>query len=169
MRGLSNEEYQLCILNSAPRVEFNLDYCDRIKLINNEEIDPDVHVNLFGEGLIDANYTPPALLKKKLSININLSSIMHINGRSIRSKINDLHLLLHHTPVKYLALTETWLCEDTAHLLNIPWYKMVSKHRAVGIGGGVALLVSKDIVFNILASELVPKHSSYEGIFISVH
>src|SRR6218665_3097833 len=86
IRGLSNEDYQLFI-NSAPRVEFNLDSCDRIKLINNEEIDPDV--NLFVEGLIDAHYTPPALLKKKLSININLSSIMHINCRSIRSKIND--------------------------------------------------------------------------------
>ena len=44
---------------------------------------------------------------------------------------------------------------------------MVSKHRTVGIGGGVALLVREDIVFNILDSELVPKHSSYEGIFIS--
>src|SRR6218665_373298 len=77
IRGLSNEEYQLFILNFAPKVEFNLDSCDRIKLINNEEIDPDV--NLFGEGLIDAHYTPPALLKKKLSINIDLSSIMHIN------------------------------------------------------------------------------------------
>src|SRR6218665_3727073 len=167
IRGLSNEEYQLFILNSAPRVEFNLDSCDRIKLINSEEIDPDV--NLFGEGLIDAHYNPPALLKKKLSININLSSIMHINCRSIRSKINDLHLLLHQTPVKYLALTETWLCEDTAYLLNIPGYKMVFKPRTVGIGGRVALLVREDIVFNILDSELVPKHSSYEGIFISVH
>src|SRR6218665_2657550 len=155
------------ILNSAPRVEFNFDACDRIKPMNNEEIDPDV--NLFGEGLIDVHYTPPALLKKKLSINMNLSSIMHINCRSIRSKINDLDLLLHQTLVKYLALTGTWLCEGTAHLLNIPGYKMVSKHRAVGIGGGVALLVREDIVFNILDSELVPKHSSYEGILIIVH
>ena len=62
IRGLSNEEYQLFILNSAPRVEFNLDSCDRIKPINKEEIDPEV--NLFDEGLIDAHYTPPALMKK---------------------------------------------------------------------------------------------------------
>ena len=52
--------------------------------------------------------------------NKNISSIMHINARSVAGKMPELRILLNQLPVDVLAITETWLTEETEHLLIIP-------------------------------------------------
>ena len=93
---------------------------------------------------------------------------MHVNCRSIASKLSDLHLLVMQVPVKYLILTETWLNEDNSNVLSIPGYRCVSRSRGNRIGGGVAILIKEDIIFHVLDLQMLPAHASYEGIFVNV-
>ena len=46
-----------------------------------------------------------------------------------------------------IGFTETWLRDDECDLYMIPGYRMVEKHRADRIGGGVAICIKDDIDF----------------------
>src|SRR6218665_1649377 len=73
--------------------------------------------NYYNESLQRVQYVAPAA--DKYSCHKNLANIMHINCRSIVNKIAELQILLKQVPVTFLALTETWLSDDTSHHLSI--------------------------------------------------
>ena len=52
--------------------------------------------------------------------------------------------------------------------LVVPGYRSVCKSRSGRQGGGVALLVKEDIVFNLVEPVVLPLHTSYDGIFIAI-
>jgi hypothetical protein len=66
--------------------------------------------------------------------NSNYNRTLHINIRSLPSKIDKLKDMLAQLKEKnikfdYILLCETFLKDDTAYLFNIPGYKLVSKNR----------------------------------------
>src|SRR6218665_2743489 len=102
-------------------------------LINNIDLDPDD--NYYEVKPIDYGYNTPTQLYSKRESNFHLCSDMHVNCRSIASKMNELKLLLSQTPVGVLAVTETWLEENVADTIHIQGYHFV--HQEMGILGGV--------------------------------
>src|SRR6218665_2207952 len=100
----------------------------------------------------------------------NLSNIrpMHINARSVSSKMTDLQIIMDQLPVSILALTETWLTEESEYLLSISGYTTICSSRMGRTGGGVALVLRQDIVFHILNFNFSPAHSAYESLFVTI-
>src|SRR6218665_958990 len=152
-------------LNRLPRMSFDLDPCDRIALVN-DELDPDA--NYYNESLQRVQYVAPAMIADKYSCHKNLANIMHINCRSIVNKIADLQILLTQVPVTFLALTETWLSDDTSHLLSIPGYTAVTNSRTGKIGGGVAILIKDGLTFQTMEVKGASNNTSYEGLFVNI-
>src|SRR6218665_1978925 len=70
---------------SNVRATFNLDMNEQPRRMNSEDIDPDV--NLYNKMLYGAQYVTPSALAPKILSHSNLPGILHINGRSILSKM----------------------------------------------------------------------------------
>lgn len=97
-----------------------------------------------------------------------MAGIMHVNARSILSKMQDFQLLIRKIPVNFVALSEPWLNKDTEAQLQLLGYNVVYNFREDRIGGGVAIMVKEGIKFWPLDLEITPKHNTYEAIFIQV-
>src|SRR6218665_2574940 len=104
-------------LASLKKITFNLDSFNKHNAPN-DEIDPDLNPCL--NRLPDALYAAPSALLDKFGRFKEMSNIMHINTRSVGSKMVDLQILLQQVPVSILALTETWLTEESCNLFNLP-------------------------------------------------
>jgi len=93
---------------------------------------------------------------------------MHINGRSILPKMNEIRLLIEQAPVSILAVTETWLTDDLRGLVNIPGYCYLNQLRPVGMREGVGLFYKRnDISFEQI--DLVKlQHQSYESLIVKI-
>ena len=70
-------------------------------------------------------------------------SFLHVNCRSISSKIYDLSLLIFNSKAHILAVTETWLQDNNSDSVSIPGYNFVCKNRDGKRGGGVGFLQAK--------------------------
>ena len=135
-------------------------------LINNNDLDPDN--NLFTDLSWDSPYCTPSTLKTKFN-STPLFSVMHLNCRSIIHKIADINELLNFIPVSVLALTETWLNNETDDTFSIPNYQLIHKNRETGQGGGVGLLIRDNISYqnyDLTIHNLVPK--TFESIFTRI-
>src|SRR6218665_995128 len=117
-------------LKSVPfnvRATFNLDMNEQPRRMNSEDIDPDV--NLYNEALSGAQYVTPSALAPKIVSHGNLPGILHINGRSILSKMQEFQLLVANIPVSFVALTETWTNKNTEDQLQLKGYTAVYSSR----------------------------------------
>src|SRR6218665_407735 len=117
----------------------------------------------------DAQYMAPTDVTGNFTKYKNLSNIMHINARSVSSKMTDFQIIMDQLPVSILALTETWLTEESEYLLSISGNTTICSSRTGRTGGGVALVLRQDIVFHILNFNFSPAHSAYESLFVSIH
>lgn len=145
-------------LKSIGKLSYNMDSYGSSQLINNEDIDPDL--NLLENMQLKIQHIASQDLKVNFEIYKNLVTIMHVNARSIVNKINDLSLLLMQLPVKILAFTETWLNKDNENTLVIPGYNKICKSREGRMGGGVALLVSGELLFYEVDINATLNHST---------
>ena len=71
-----------------------------------------------------------------------------INDLSIRGLLNkqdQLKNLVKETEADVILLCETWLTQINESQINITTHKLTSKHRSDRIGGGVGILVHKDL------------------------
>src|SRR6218665_787429 len=176
--SLENKDFLDEIRNCSPMIEvpnapflsmkanFNLNVYERNLLGNDEQIDPDL--NLLNDNALDAQYADPNTLMPKIVKFKEMFSVLHINARSISSKMDDLRFMLLKLPVMVLALTETWLTEENDKNLKVPGYVTISKPRKDRIRGGVALLIREDIAFYPLTDVTYLAHDTYEGLFINV-
>src|SRR5271155_836902 len=92
------------------------------------------------------------IFKKHISHHTGTNlSIMHINCRSISKNFDDILNLLHPvtTLPTVLAVTETWLTEDTQNLFQIPGYNFITQSRLTE-NGGVGLFVGYNFTCNTL-------------------
>src|SRR6218665_2683283 len=119
----------------STKANFNLDACGQPGRLNNDDIDPDI--NMYNEALLDAQYVSPSALARKFVQHGNLTGLMHINGRSILSKMQEFQLLVAKIPVSFVAISETWVNKNTEDQLQLTGYTAVYNSREDRIGGGV--------------------------------
>ena len=70
-------------------------------------------------------------------------NIIHLNIRSLRNKLDDLHNFLVGTGITWdaICIAESWLKSDILQYYNIYNYNMIASCRDSGEGGGVALYI----------------------------
>ena len=72
-------------------------------------------------------------------------SIMQINTRGLLNKIDHLRDIINYSHPDVILLCETWLNTRTLDLVEIKGYKLVNKIRVDRIGGGVGILMKKEL------------------------
>lgn len=89
--------------------------------------------------------------------------LLYLNARSIQNKIEELNNIINKidSTVHLVAITETWLKEDSTCLNVNDYNKIIVSRAGIRIGGGCALLIHKSIT----SYELV---NSYTDEFISI-
>ena len=95
-------------------------------------------------GLFDCNYQDIENLEE-LKPKKNDIGIIQLNIRGLLNKQDQLKNLINDTEVDVLLLCETWLTQIKESHINITTHKLTSKHRSDRIGGGVGILVHKDL------------------------
>src|SRR6218665_3293176 len=125
-------QLKLAPANVTVGATFNLDINEQPRRMNSEDIHPDV--NLYNEVLSGAQYVTPSALAPKIVSHGNLPGILHINGRSILSKMQEFQLLVANIPVSFVALTETWTNKSTEDQLQLKGYTAVYSSREDRIG-----------------------------------
>lgn len=83
-------------------------------------------------------------LKSCYPQNKNFLSALHVNARSIRSKIDDISIFLDTAAINFdmLMFTETWLTDDN-NVPSFPGYRSEHLCRADRKGGGVAIYLKE--------------------------
>lgn len=85
-------------------------------------------------------------------------------------KVTEIAELLNMLPLSLLALTETWLDESNADLINLPGYHFIHRSREGKRGGGVGHLIKDGISYQIIdtiRSDLSP-FKTCDGLFVRV-
>lgn len=80
--------------------------------------------------------------------NTNLLSALHVNARSIRSKIDDISIFLETAAVNFdmLMFSETWLTDDS-DVPCFPGYRSEHLCRVDRKGGGVAIYLKQKYAY----------------------
>lgn len=162
-RGCSASD--LLLLNDSPRLEIFTDPEENHWLMNNPDLDPDE--NYYTIKPVSSIYSLPDSLTNVNGGNHHLISMMHINCRSIQSKIPRIESLLASMSIDILAVSETWLDSDSADAISIPGYKFEHKCRATGRGGGVGFFIKQNLTYCLFQlPHACSSHTTYESIFI---
>ena len=103
----------------------------------------------FIAGLPSSNYLAEDDINSRvapLSDKINFS-IIHLNARSLLKNLDQLNLVLGSLKI---GISETWLTDCTAELVNITGHNFVSNHRKSKTGGGVGIYLQNDFQYKLL-------------------
>ena len=107
--------------------------------LNNSQYD--LHEEL---GVYDCKYLEIETLGK-FNVNRNDLSIIHLNIRGLLNKQDQLRKLIADTEADIILLCETWLTKIKESHIDQTTHKLTSKHRQDKIGGGVGILVNKNL------------------------
>ena len=132
---------------------------------NSLDLDPDI--NYYNERPVDCSYATCGDLKPHALRNNNPLSLLHINCRSISSKLGEVERLLTCLNIDVLAVTETWLKNDTALSINIPGYDFIFNNRPGGGSDGVGFYAKCNINYarySPLPTEI--NHGTYESLYL---
>ena len=147
----------------------NVDHMDAFL----EENDPDVnYFNDIRMNMLSSNYFLEDSFNNKctqLSIQDSCFSITHANVRSVHKNLSKLEEYLFNLKVRFsvIALSETWLSESNSSLYAINGYSGVNNPRTNRKGGGVALHIRNDILFNV-REDLMVSNDVLETCFIQI-
>ena len=72
-------------------------------------------------------------------------SIMQINTRGLLNKLDHLREIINYSDPDVVLLCETWLNARTIDLVELKGYKLVCKNRVDRIGGGVGILLKREL------------------------
>jgi hypothetical protein len=97
-------------------------------------------------------------------------SIMQFNVRSMPKNIGNLELYLENINCnfKIIGLCETWLNASNFHCYNIEGYNIESSFRTNRTGGGVSILIKRQIQYK-LGKELMFSNDCIETIFVEIN
>ena len=133
-------------------------------LLNNKDLDCDI--NYYADLVKDCEYLAPSQALNRFHTDQPSLTILHLNTRSIISKLNEVQNLLQQLPTSILAVTETWLTDNTADTIHIPGYTFTYRNRGEGRGGGVGLFTREDIKHKEM---IIPtSFTSFESLFINI-
>ena len=68
-------------------------------------------------------------------------------------------------PFSVIGISETWLTDCTAELVNITGYNFVSNYRKSKTGGGVGIYLQNDLQYKLLKGRTIRKVMGGRGIF----
>src|SRR6218665_156349 len=134
-------------------------------LLNNPDLDPDE--NYFTVRPNHCTYNTISSLTPVRSQISSLLSIMHINCRSILSKLSDIERILRFLSIDILAVSETWLDYTTARSIHTPGYNFEFQCRTASTGGGVGFFIKHSLIY--YPCDLHPpcsNQSIYESSFL---
>ena len=103
--------------------------------------------------------------RKKIRKNKNLT-IAAINANGMKGKIRSLESLLEAEKIQIALITETKLKEKQK--INIKGYKWIGKNRKNKDGGGVGILITKDLEKHVLEDNNGEDHESVETQWIKL-
>ena len=96
-------------------------------------------------------------------------SFLHVNCRSMKNKLDDLTILLRQSRARILAVTETWLDENSSKGIEIPGFHFVFQNRDMKRGGGVGFFIDERIKYSTLDASLWNTSvTSFELLLISM-
>ena len=95
-------------------------------------------------GLSECDYVDPENTGR-IKPGKNDLSIMQINSRGLLNKTDHLQDIINYSYPDIILLCETWLNDRTTELVEIDGYKLFSKNRVDRIGGGVAILLKREL------------------------
>ena len=106
-----------------------------------------------------------------LKIDVNNMNILHWNIRGLLNKQDGLTQLIRplggSNKVSAVCLNETWLRSETSSKVDISGYNFVSKNRQGRKGGGLGILISKDLSYRIPDLQL-PKNNETESMVVEL-
>ena len=104
-----------------------------------------------------------------LSNKINFS-IIHLNARSLLKNLDQLNLMLGSLkkPFSVIGISETWMTDCTAELVNITGYNFVSNHRKSKTGGGVGIYLQNDLQYKLLNECKLSDRETIESLFVEI-
>ena len=133
------------------------------------DVDPDIH--FYNTDITSSQYySEHAFTEVINSQHSNYSfSTLHMNIRSIPQNLPHLEILLQqlNRPFSVIAITETWLHPNNAHLHSLPNYKHEFICRTKGRGGGVSLFIHESIPYKCRPN-LTRINESIESIFVEI-
>ena len=97
-------------------------------------------------------------------------SIIHFNTRSLMRNFDQLNLLLRNLnmPFSVIGVSETWLTDCTAELVNITGYNFVSNHRKSKTGGGVGIYSQNGLEYKLLEEGKFSDPEVIESLFLEI-
>lgn len=166
-------------LNSCPVDSSNLDsqifkpFDSSVFDPYNGDIDPDQNFfSSFDVSSLCLRYNETQFNDLCTSMSGDIFSTFHLNIRSLPSNYdNFIHYLssLRHN-FSVIALSETWLTEDSKEMFKIPKYKSVHRVRVNRSGGGVSLFFEENYDFKI-REDLILKtvQDDVESLFLELN
>ena len=128
---------------------------DKNANIPNNAYDPDIHMDMYRNAANNVlnvcnYYTDESFSKISMKFQ-NEFSLYHQNIRSLPAHIDELYAHLQGIDYKFkiIGLSETWLKDYNKEQYNIHGYNSVHNVRTQQKGGGVALLVDKNIEYKL--------------------
>ena len=138
------------------------------QLLNNAELDPDQLYSQFG--CKDSHYIEVCKLDEFFDFQDKSSlNVMHINCRSMKKNINAVITLLSSMSglISALAVTETWLLDNTDDMYNISGYTFISKCRTERTGGGIGIYLRSDFTY-IVRNDISMTNGFIECLFVEI-
>ena len=131
------------------RLLFNpVTFDDERYLLNNINIDPDVHLFSHITG-----YNSTYLLESEFNelesttVSANNFSLIHLNCRSLNKNydhiVNYINMIKLHFSI--IACTETWLTSSNEEYFGIKGYNFLCKNRITKPGGGVGMYITEGL------------------------
>ena len=71
-------------------------------------------------------------------------------------------------PFSVIGISETWLTDCTAELVNITGYNFVSNHRKSKTGGGVGIYLQNDLQYKLLNECKLSDPETIESLFVKI-
>ena len=104
-----------------------------------------------------------------LSDKINFA-IIHLNARSLLKDLDQLNLMLGSLKKTFsvIGISETWLTDCTAELVNITGHNFVSNHRKSKTGGGVDICLQNDFQYKLLNECKLSDPEEIESLFVEI-
>ena len=97
-------------------------------------------------------------------------SIIHLNARSLLKNLDKLNQMLRNfkKPFSVIGVSETWLADCTAELVDITGYNFVSNHRKSKTGGGIGIYLQNDLQYKLLDECKLSDPETIESLFVVI-
>ena len=156
-------------------LSFEDDVCNADVVNNLIDCDPDL--NFYNEShvlqnIYNCDYYNEKLFFQKCSrckLSDRSLSVFQFNIRSMAKNCSSLELYLETLDFEFkiIGLCETWLNASNAHCYNIKDYNIENNYRINKTGGGVSLLLKKEIEYTV-RGEFTRSYDNIETILVEI-